>query len=145
MVNKRRLLIGKTARNALKTIGVLFIAFFALNSYLASGEQPRQLRFDKFVNAVNEGRVKKVMLKDRSHVVQATYVNGQEFETNIPEAFDAPQLLLDYRVPTTIDRENSLDWIGVVMSIAPLIILAYYLGKISRGISELDRKIPEAD
>ena len=102
---------------------LIIIIFFIANTYLNTAEKPKSIRFDQFVEDVRSGEVKKVVAKERSRSLTGTTKSGVEFETNFPENYDYALLLQKHDVQLRIDPQNRNDWIGVVLSFLPFILI----------------------
>ena len=102
---------------------LVILIFFIANTYLNTAEKPKDVRFDQFVEDVRDGKVKQVIIKDRSHTIEGETKAGVKFQASFPENYDVSALLLKNEVRTDIDRESSLDWLGVVFSFLPFILI----------------------
>ncbi len=102
---------------------LIILVFFIAQSYLGTAEKPKSVRFDQFVQDVRDGKVKKVVAKERSRILTGTTKGGVEFETNFPENFDYALLLQKNKVQLTIDPQNRNDWIGIVLSFLPFVLI----------------------
>ncbi len=102
---------------------LIILVFFIAQNYLRAEDQPKEVRFDQFVQDIQAGKVKEVTVMDRSHTIVGTTKAGVKFEANFPESYDVSQLLLDSKVRTEIDREDRYAWLGVVLGFLPFVLI----------------------
>ena len=89
MHNKRKLILGLG-------IGMLLIIAYLVFLYFQPG--PQKISYNEFLQAVNEGRVKRIYLQDKD-ILNGLYMDGTEFITDNPrkEGFKEELLKKEYR------------------------------------------------
>ena len=122
--------MSRTARTVLVYLAVFLLVVIAVNGFVGSSGQPKELTLSEFETELEAGNVAAVELKTRSEEIEGEFrtvpASGEEtFRATYPGEYEGTltELLLDANVPITSNSENPslLQWF--LTTLFPYILL----------------------
>ncbi len=110
-----------------RNVGIYFLiivlALYLAQSYLIPKDKPETPSFNEFISQVENGEVKRAEILDKDNKIKGVYKDDKAFEVAFPESYDISTKLLEYKVKTTINPQNSSVWWVVVGNLLPFILI----------------------
>ncbi|HEV2766271.1 MAG TPA: ATP-dependent zinc metalloprotease FtsH [Acidimicrobiales bacterium] len=133
----------KVVRSAAFWVAVTLVVLFVASRAVAGSSEREELRYDEFVDQVEDGNVAEAEVKDKSSRIIGELADGREFETAfVSEAGDqVVELLADADVPYKVDAEESSFWTSLVLQLLPILLIVgvflFFLNSMQGGGSRL--------
>ncbi len=133
----------KVVRSAAFWVAVTLVVLFVASRAVAGSSDREELRYDEFVDQVEDGNVAEAEVKDKSSRIIGELADGREFETAfVSEAGDqVVELLAEADVPYKVDAEESSFWASLVLQLLPILLIVgvflFFLNSMQGGGSRL--------
>jgi len=116
--------VSRTVRTVLVYLVVVTVAIMLVNTFVSSATAPETVTLDQFEADLNAGHVASVVIKEKSNVLQGTFVdsyqNGAKFETSFPDGYEGDLTTLVLSKGITVDSQSEnpsiLQWfLGTIL------------------------------